>query len=134
MSGEGLVELARRFVACSDELENLRSLIKLAVVNGEAGDKPDTPFVQARSKPGGSRRPKAKGSPMSHPNALAAQAEAAIVALLKDRPGLRPSEIARATEAKRNTVTQRLQRLESKGLVAPAQGGGWAASAAPAAP
>jgi hypothetical protein len=43
MGDAGLVELARRFVELSDELETVRGEIKRAVLNG-AGERPEIPF------------------------------------------------------------------------------------------
>jgi hypothetical protein len=114
MSSEDLVTLARRFVACNDELERLREQIKLAVVNG-AGEAAPVPFVAARSRPG------------AHPNALkAAEPEGRILELLKQGP-MRASAIAAALEARQSTTSERLRRLRQRGLVALA-GGAWAST------
>jgi hypothetical protein len=123
MSSAGLVELARRFVACNDELESLREQIKLAVVNG-AGEAAPGPFVGARSRPG------------AHPNALkAAEPEGRILELLKAGP-LRAAEIAAAMAAKQSTTSERLRRLRQRGLIDLAGGvlGGDGLKAEPAAP
>jgi hypothetical protein len=121
MSGEGLVELARRYVRCSDELASLRDQIKRAVLNG-GGDPPNVPF----SKP-------ARASGGSNQKAIAAaEAEQRILALLKDRPSLRTTEVAKATGAKTPTVVERLRRLQAKGLIEREDAsGGWTVSAAP---
>jgi hypothetical protein len=119
MSSEGLVELARRFVACNDELESLREQIKLAVVNG-AGESPLRPTPPARSKPSGSQS--------SHPNALAAkEAEEKILGLLRERP-MKMGEITAAMAAKQSTTSERLRRLRQRGEVT-LDGGAWAATA-----
>jgi hypothetical protein len=119
MAGAGLVELARRYVACADELEGLREQIKLAVVNGEG-----PPFVKPARASGGSQP--------NHPNAVkAAEAEAAILELIRSRPGQSSAELARATDTKPNTMVQRLDRMRGRGEVSRGDGGGWQASAAP---
>ena len=112
-----LVELARRYVTLSDQLEAVRGEITRAVLNGSGGE-PVRPIQPARSSGGG-----------QHPNAIAAAAaEALIIERLKERPGMGTAELARASDSKVNTVAQRLQRLRARELV---QGGGegWRASA-----
>jgi hypothetical protein len=120
MAGEGLVELARRFVELSDELEGVRGEIRKAVLNGTGGSAPrPTP---ARSKPGNPRGPQ-------HPKTVAAaEAETRILSLLRATPGMGTMAIARATGAKRNTTVQRLQRLRARGEVQGGGGDGWTAS------
>ncbi len=116
MSGEGLVELARKYVALSDQLEAVRGQIARAVANGAAGEAA-RPTQPARSS-GGSQ----------HPNALkAAEVEARILELLKARP-MRMAEIAVETEAKQSTTSERLKRMRERGLVALADGA-WAITA-----
>jgi predicted transcriptional regulator len=122
----GLIELARRYVACADELESLREQIKLAVINGGGETTPKVPFASAQ------RRGRQASQP-NHPNAqAAAQEESKIIELIKSQPGMRSVEIARRTGAKANTVAQRLQRMESKGLISRGDGraGGWQAVSA----
>jgi predicted Rossmann fold nucleotide-binding protein DprA/Smf involved in DNA uptake len=120
MSDAGLVELARRYVRLSDELDAVRGEIARAVLNG-AGETQNVPFVHAQRR---------GESASLHPNAqAAAKAEARILELLKARP-MRTGEIATATEAKINTVTERLKRMKAKGLVErDTASAGWAASA-----
>jgi hypothetical protein len=67
MSGAGLVELARRLVACSDELESLRDQI----TGGRQwrGGRRGAPYPAARQATGGKQHPNA---------AIAAEAEAQI--------------------------------------------------------
>jgi hypothetical protein len=66
------VELARRYVSLSDELESVREQIEREVLNG-AREIPPAPFVRAE-------RPGAKGP--QHPSALnAAEAEAKMIEL-----------------------------------------------------
>jgi hypothetical protein len=119
MSGEGLVELARKYVALSDQLEAVRGQIARTVANGAAGEAARP--TQARSQPGGSQ----------HPNALkAAEAEALIIERLKERPGMGTAELARATDSKVNTTTERLKRMKVKGLIErDTASAGWAACA-----
>jgi hypothetical protein len=118
MSGEGLVELARKYVALSDQLEAVRGQIERTVANGAAGEAA-RPTQPARSS-GGSQ----------HPNALkAVEAEALIIERLRDRPGMGTAELARATDSKVNTTTERLKRMKAKGLIERQDGreGGWTA-------
>jgi hypothetical protein len=116
-----LVGLARRYVALSDQLETVRSEIAKAVLNGGGGAGPN-PIRPTRSSGG------------SQPQRMVvAQAEEErILALLKDRPGMRCKELAALTMAKRNTVSQRLQRLRDRGVIEQLDGreGGWQAAAA----
>jgi predicted Rossmann fold nucleotide-binding protein DprA/Smf involved in DNA uptake len=118
MAGAGLVELARKFVDLSDQLEATRGEIARAVLNGEG----------PRENPTPAPRPGVKGSQSSHPNAAkAAEAEETILNLLKTRP-MRMAEITAATESKQSTTSERLRRLRQRGLVVLA-GGAWAATA-----
>jgi hypothetical protein len=126
MSGEGLVELARRYVALSDQLEVVRGEIAKAVLNG-AGDAPHPPIPSGVSLRGSSRT-----SGGMNPRAIAAaNAEAAIIEALQSSPGMGTAGVARATNAKVNSTTERLRRLKQKGQVERSEGGGWQASAAP---
>ena len=117
-----LVELARRFVQLSDELESVRGEIKLAVVNG-AGDSPIRPTSAAR--------PGLKRSQPSQPNHLqvAKEAESQILEMLKTGPK-RMAEISSEMQARQSTTSERLRRMREKGLIK-RDGEGWAASAAP---
>ena len=109
---EDLRVLAADFVRLSGELEATRAAMKRLLMNG-AGEPARHP-MGARLKPGA--------------NALQArEAEGEIVELLKGRPGLRTSEIARATSAKAVTVQDRLRRLKKRGEVQ-GEGGGWVAA------
>jgi hypothetical protein len=109
-----LVELARRYVAVSDELEVIRGEIRAAVLNG-AGDSAPVPFVAARLRPG--------------PHPKAAAAEQAIVALLEKEPGLKTSAIAKATGSPAVTVQDRLRRLRKRGAIAGSGTEGWRTTA-----
>jgi hypothetical protein len=105
-----LVELARRYVALSDQLEAVRGEIARAVLNGPGGE-PVRPIQPARSAGGG-----------QHPNAIAAaEAEREIVELLRATPGMGTTAIAKATGSKASTTIERLRRLKARGQV---QGGG----------
>ena len=119
-----LVELARRYVSLSDQLETVQGEIKLAVLNGGAGERPAHPTPAGR--PGGT------GSQPSHPNAILAQeAEAKIIEVIKATPGLKTTEIANEMDAKVNTTTQRLQRLRDRGVIERLDGkeSGWQTAA-----
>ena len=80
-------------------------------------------------------RPFAPAAPR-HPAAIqAAEAEARIAELVRDRPGLRTSEIAKETSAKVNTTVERLKRMTAKGLIERQDASaGWRASATTGAP
>jgi MarR family len=110
MSGEGLVELARRYVALSDELETVRGEIARAVLNGE-GPK-ENPIRPARS-PSGSQHPAPE------------EAEHSILSLLEKQPNLGTSAIAKAMSARTDTTTSRLKRLRQRGQIAGGGHEGW---------
>lgn len=114
MSGEGLVELARRFVALNDELETVRGEIRKAVLNG-AGEA--RPFTQPSRQPGGSQ---------ARRDAAAAE-EQKIVALIRERP-MRTGEIAKAMAAAGSTTIQRLRRLKEQHRVTGGGEDGWSAA------
>ena len=105
-----LVALAERFVRLSGELDATRDAMRRLLLNG-AGDKPDTPFAKpVRSKPGGSKQ--------KHPHAIAAAAaEGKIIEVLRSTPGMKTTEIARATGSRTNTVSQRLARMRDRGAI-----------------
>jgi predicted transcriptional regulator len=103
-----LVNLARRFVELSDELERVRSEIKRCVMNG-SGDEPPHPTQR-------SLRDRARA------------ADEQVVELLREKP-MRASEIVAAMNAKTSTISERLRRLKQKGLIEPAESG-WQATAA----
>ena len=128
---EGLVDLARRYVALSDELETVRGEIRRVMLNGAGAPEPGVkakpnPTRPARSS-GGSKPTK---SARMHPNAkAAAEAEAEIIALLRTTPGMRPSEIAKQMAARPNTTVQRLERMRERGEVQRDDHGAYAALA-----
>jgi hypothetical protein len=116
---DSLTELARKFVDLSDQLEAVRVEIKRCVLNGGGDPMPNhPPRARAPTKAAGR---KAKQS---------AKAEAAIVDLISETP-MRTSQIARATSAKVNTVSERMKRLCQRGAVRRDEDGLWAAAAAP---
>jgi hypothetical protein len=110
MAGEGLVDLARRFVELSDELEDVRDQIKRTVMNGADPAPNPTPAV----RPGAKRPHQLKLQ-------AAAEAEQKIIKIVKAQPNLRTMEIAKEMGAKSSTTIERLRRLSKRGLV---QGGG----------
>jgi hypothetical protein len=112
-----LVELARRYVSLSDQLESVRGEIAKAVLNG-AGPNPTQPA-------------RASGGSQAQKMAMAAAEEAKIAELIKTTPGMRTSQIAKQTHSKANTVTQRLQRMRDRGEIVPLDGkdAGWQAAA-----
>ena len=118
-----LVALAERFVRLSGELDATRDAMRRLLLNG-AGAEPVRPTKPARSKPGGVEKQK-------HPHAIAAAAaEGKIIEVLRSTPGMKTTEIARATDAKVNTTTQRLARMLDRGaIIRDGADGGWTASA-----
>jgi hypothetical protein len=114
-----LLGLAERFVRLNAEIEETRSAMLAALMNG-AGDKPPIPFSPTvRPRPGG------KG-----PDRKATQeAEKAIVSLLKETPNLGTSAIAKATGSPQVTVQDRLRRLRSRGEIEGGGKDGWRATA-----
>jgi hypothetical protein len=115
---DSLTELARKFVDLSDQLEAVRVEIKRCVLNGGDPMPNHPPRARASTKAAGR---KAKQS---------AKAEAAIVTLISETP-MRTSQIARATSARVNTVSERMRRLCQRGAVRRGEDGLWAAAAAP---
>ncbi len=59
---------------------------------------------------------------------MAAEAEARIIDLLRSTPGMKTTEIARATQSKTNTTVERLKRLRERGQVAGGGAEGFTAS------
>jgi hypothetical protein len=114
MSGENLVQLAEQFVRLSGELDATREAMKRLLLNGE-GEDPRIPFTRPARVSGGVQRP-------------AAEAEGAIVELLKEQPSLGTSAIAKALGAKVVTTQDRLRRLKKRGAVQGGGGDGWTAA------
>jgi hypothetical protein len=118
MIGGDLRVLAEKYVVLTGEIEDVRRAMLACLANG----------AEPKENPTRAKRPGAKGP--QHPNAIAAQqAEMKIVELLRETPGLKSAQIAKATGAKANTVTERLKRLKARHLITPAEGGGWTAAA-----
>jgi hypothetical protein len=112
MMGGDLRVLAEKYVALSGEIEDVRRAMLGCLTNG-AGDAAVTPRPIQTARASGGKQ---------HPNAIAAQqAEAKIVELLRETPGLKSAQIAKETRAKVNTTIERLKRLKARGQV---QGGG----------
>jgi hypothetical protein len=121
MMGGDLLVLASKYVALAAEIEDVRRAMLACLTNG-AGANPVPPTP--------AKRPGVKGPSPNHPNIqAAAKAEKAIIDLLRATPGLKTTELAKTTNAKINTTTERLKRLKARHLVTPAEGGGWQASA-----
>ena len=108
----GLVELARKFVALSAELEATRNAMRAALLDRSDGN-PTT---------AGSTGPHKKGMDREAILAQSKAADGRVIALLRDKP-MRPSEIARATQGKLSTTRERLRRLQKRGVVEPAADG-----------
>lgn len=115
-----LVTLAADFVRLSSEIEAVRRRMLTALTNGAGEAATTTRPIQPAKKAGGSK----------HPNAIAGErTERKIIELLKESPGLKTSELAKAMNSKTSTTTERLRRMKARNLITPAEGGGWAASA-----
>jgi hypothetical protein len=110
MADAGLVELARKFVALSDQLDEVRDQIKHAVVNGSGG-KPEAPFTSPARQGGNNQK--------------AAAEEAKIIDLLRSSPNLKTAQIAKATASKTSTLSERLRRLKVRGEVTGGGNAGW---------
>jgi hypothetical protein len=114
-----LVELARRYVATSEELERLRDQIKLAVLNGS------TPEPEAKAN---FTKPAVRRAAGNHPNAIkAAKMDSQIADLLRATPGLMTAEIAKATGSRTSTTVERLKRMVTRGLAQRDESGGYSA-------
>jgi winged helix-turn-helix DNA-binding protein len=111
MGEAGVVDLCRRLVVLTDELEVCREALKRALLNGGGGS--ERPFSLVPAGRLG-----------------AEEAEQAIVRLLGDQPGLRTAAVAAAVGAKLNTTSERLKRLRRKGEVMGGGSEGWRASTA----
>jgi hypothetical protein len=112
-----LVALAQRYVSLSAELEETRSAMRAALMNGSDGN-PTT---------AGSSGPPNKGMDREAVLAQSKAADERVLALLREKP-MRPSEIAKATRGKLSTTRERLRRLHKRGAVEPAADG-WRAIA-----
>jgi MoxR-like ATPase len=117
-AAETLIGAAADYDAAKNELR------KLLLANGADPD-PARPTQAAR--PGAAKKRPQKQHPKA---AVAAEAEATIVALLQSSPGLRTAAIARTTKSSVTTTANRLKRLEARRLIARETAGeGWRASA-----
>ena len=114
----GLVELARQYVALSDQLETVRRQIKLAVMNG--GEMAKVPFVRAA-------RPGEKSGSQQAKAIAAAAAERKLLDLICQQPGTGTAALARSTGAKVNTSAERLKRMKLRGEVHGGGAVGWTA-------
>lgn len=119
MSGD-LLALASRYIALTGEIEDVRRAMLACLANG----------AEPPVRPTSAQRPGAKKGPQpSHPKAAeAAKAEKAIIELLRASPGLKTSELAKSSGAKKSTVAERLRRLKSRGQIASDGAGGWTAA------
>ena len=108
----GLVELARKFVTLSAELEETRNAMRAALMNGSDGNPTKA----------GSSGPPNKGMDREAFLAQTKAADERVLALLREKP-MRPSEIVRATHGKLSTTRERLRRLRKRGVVEPAEDG-----------
>jgi hypothetical protein len=120
---ENLIQLAERYVRLSGELDATRDAMKRVLMNGGGESLPVRPSSPAARRAAGQRHPKA---------IAAAKIDEKIIGLLKDRPGMKVGDLARATDSKTSTTSERLRRMRERGFVAPADGGGWSVSAPPA--
>jgi hypothetical protein len=129
-----LVALAEKFVRLSNELEATRGEMRRLLLNGAGGE------IDARPTTAGDRPGKQSAKPKTprraapakpHPAAAkAAEIEERIMAMLKERPGMRVSDIAKATASKTSTTVERMKRLKDKGMAA-SDGGAWTATQSP---
>jgi hypothetical protein len=108
----GLVELARKFVTLSAELEETRNAMRAALMNGSDGNPTKA----------GSSGPPNKGMDREAFLAQTKAADERVLALLREKP-MRPSEIVRVTQGKLSTTREPLRRLRKRGVVEPAEDG-----------
>ena len=108
----GLVELAQRYVSLSAELEETRSAMRAALMNGSDRNPTNA----------GSSGPPNKRTDRESVLAQSKAADERVLALLREKP-MRPSEIVRATQGKLSTTRERLRRLRKRGVVEPAEDG-----------
>jgi hypothetical protein len=116
-----LVALAQRYVLLSAELEETRSAMRAALING----------LDVNPTKAGSSGPPNKGMDRE---AILAQSKAAderVLALLREKP-MRPSEIAKVMRGKLSTTRERLRKLRKRGEVESAVDGWRLAGANPA--
>ena len=119
-----LVELARRYVSLSDQLESVRGEIAKAVLNGSGGE-PARPTQPARRALGG--KVQSQESP-SKPNHLeAAKGSRGGDSHSTGRGSGRKKWPRLATEmhSKQSTMSERLRRLKERHLIE-RSGEGWA--------
>jgi hypothetical protein len=109
---ESLIELATRFVALSAQLEETRNAMRIALANG-VGEAPVRPTQGPR-----------KAAGRDEVMAKAAEIEAKIVALVRERP-MGTAEIAKMTASNVSSTSERLRRLRARGMVAGGRGEGW---------
>jgi hypothetical protein len=107
-----LVALAHRYVSLYAELEETRSAMRAALMNGSDGN-PTT---------AGSSGPPNKGMDREAVLAQSKAADERVLALLRER-AMRPSEIAKATRGKLSTTRERLRKLRKRGVVEPVADG-----------
>jgi hypothetical protein len=110
---ETLVDLAQEFVRLSGALEDVRRRMKAALANG--ADPTPNPTRRRGSALGGKR---------DETMAKAAEAEEAIIALLREGPKRR-SEIITVMDAAPSTTQMRLKRLLEKGAIGRNDDGLW---------
>src|SRR6516164_2507484 len=107
-----LVALAQRYVLLSAELEETRSAMRAALING----------LDVNPTKAGSSGPPNKGMDREAFLAQTKAADERVLALLREKP-MRPSEIVRVTQGKLSTTRERLRRLRKRGVVEPAEDG-----------
>ena len=107
--------LAARYCSLSDELDAVRSEMVAALGNGHAPEKPPPGAKPNFTKP----RVRAEGAqPKVHPNAArASEIEASILEVIRQQPGIRVTQIAKATASKSSSTVQRLARLAGNNRV-----------------
>ena len=136
MGDVGLVELARRYVALSDELEAVRGEIRRAVINGGGGAPEVHPTLGGELPAKAKAAKTSKTTQSTHPSrdevwARSKAADEAALELLRSQSGLKTGQIAAALQANKSTTGQRMQRLADRGMAARDDSGGWSATSSP---
>jgi hypothetical protein len=98
-------------VTLSEELETVRAEIKQCVLNGAGGIRPGPPAAARRKAGREADRQQARGG-----EAGAQEAARQIMSLLRERTH-RMAEIAASMGSRHSTISERLRRLQGKGLI-----------------
>jgi uncharacterized membrane protein len=131
-----LVALATAYIEAAGKLEETKTALKAALMNG-AGDAAASPSSVARSRRPGRAKKAASlrarwaqtaSGERSRVLERSAEMDEKVLALLKVKP-MKNAEIAKAVICPATTTSFRMKRLEGRGLVRREESGAWAALA-----